>query len=102
MYTKITLDLVSYMFESVWFYFHNTAEVLLFSPASDVQIKNLALEILLHSLTSAMFLELQVEKMPLAALLQRVRSERDNRSTNADGRLSSLAASSSCRGRGRS
>ena len=67
--TKISLDLVSFMYESVWYHFHSTAEALLYAPSSSVEVKNASLDILMYSLTSAIFLDLQEERVTLANLL---------------------------------
>eukprot|EP01032_Pedospumella_encystans_P009092 gene9092-10735_t len=67
--TKISLDLVSFMYESVWFHFHTIAEALLNAATSDMFVKITALDILSHALTCAIFLDLKVERMTLAGLL---------------------------------
>lgn len=71
--TKLSLDLVSCMFETVWFHFHGIAEILLYSTTSDMNVKFLALELLCHSLTTAVFLNLEVERMALANSLKKFR-----------------------------
>ena len=67
--TKISMDLVSFMFESVWFHFHATAEALLNAESTDIFVKITALDILSHALTCSIFLDLKVERMTLAGLL---------------------------------
>lgn len=70
--TKMSLDLVSFMFESVWLHFHSVSESLLNnfnSNTTDLSIKSIALDILHHSLTSAIFLNLKVESLTLADTL---------------------------------
>jgi hypothetical protein len=70
--TKISLDLVSFMFESVWLHFHAVAEALLHAPVCDVFVKSSALDILSHALTCSIFLDLKVERMTLAGLVKTV------------------------------
>jgi hypothetical protein len=67
--TKISMDLVSFMFESVWFHFHATAEALLHNEATDIFVKIAALDILSYALTCSIFLDLKVERMTLVGLL---------------------------------
>lgn len=72
--TNISLDLVTFMYESVWFHFHAVAETLLNSPNSDMNVRFIALDILVYSMTSAIFLDLKVEKMTFATLLSKFRT----------------------------
>ncbi|KAJ1398837.1 hypothetical protein B484DRAFT_252382 [Ochromonadaceae sp. CCMP2298] len=65
---KMSLDLVSFMFESVWFHFSALAEALL-SAQADVYVQSKAVDILVHSLTSAIFLDLKEKRLLLADLL---------------------------------
>lgn len=67
--TKISMDLVSFMYESVWFHFHAVAEALLGAEHTDMFVKIAALDILSYSLTCSIFLDLKVERMTLAGLL---------------------------------
>jgi hypothetical protein len=67
--TMISLDLVTYMYETVWFHFHAIVESLLFSQNSDTYVIFAALDILCYSLTSAIFVGLKIERMAFATLL---------------------------------
>lgn len=69
--TNISLDLVSCMYDTVWFHFHAITESLLVATQSsnDMTITFAGLEILSHSLTSSIFLDLKVEKMTFATQL---------------------------------
>lgn len=76
--TNISLDLVCFMFETVWFHFHAITESLLWSEVSsesDMQVLFSALDILCYSLTSSIFLDLQVEKMTFSAELLKFREQ---------------------------
>lgn len=73
--TKISMDLVSFMYESVWFHFHAIAEALLSAASTDMFVKIAALDILSYSLTCSIFLDLKVERMTLAGLLNNYRIE---------------------------
>jgi hypothetical protein len=71
--TKISLDLVSYMYETVWFHFHAIVEAIFNMPSADNDIKFVALDVLCYSLTSALFLNLKMERMAFAILLSKFR-----------------------------
>lgn len=71
--TKISLDLVAYMFETVWFHFHTIVESVFQAQSTDISAKFAALDILCYTLTSAVFLDMKVEKMAFADLLQKFR-----------------------------
>lgn len=71
--TKISLDLVSYMFETVWYHFHAIVEAIFNASSTDMDIKFAALDVLCYSLTSAIFLNLKVERMAFATLLSKFR-----------------------------
>jgi hypothetical protein len=73
--TKISLDLVSYMFETVWFHFHAIVEGIFNAKNTDMEVKFAALDVLCYCLTSALFLNLKVERMALATLLKSFRKE---------------------------
>lgn len=71
---KISLNLVSFMYETVWFHFHAIIESILQTDDTEISIKFLALDILCYSLTSAIFLDLKQERLTFALLLQKFRS----------------------------
>jgi hypothetical protein len=75
--TKISLDLVSYMYETVWFHFHAIVEAIFNMPSADTDIKFVALDVLCYSLTSALFLNLKMERMAFAILLSKFRKTCD-------------------------
>lgn len=62
----LSLDLISYMFETVWFHFNAITEALLSEIKFDVSVTVTALDILCYSLTSAIFLNTNIEKMAFA------------------------------------
>eukprot|EP00981_Chlorochromonas_danica_P004234 scaffold857_cov152-Ochromonas_danica.AAC.17 len=70
---KISLDLVSFMFETVWFHFHAIVESIFKAENADMHAKFAALDILCYSLTSSIFLDLKTERMVFATLLRRFR-----------------------------
>jgi hypothetical protein len=74
--TNISLDLVSFMYDTVWFHFHAITDALLVATqtGNDMTITFAALEILSHSLTSSIFLDLKVEKMTFATHLLEFRA----------------------------
>jgi hypothetical protein len=67
--TNISLDLVSFMYETVWFHFRAITQALLQRPSSDMFITFHALDLLSYVLTSSIFLGLQQEKQQLARQL---------------------------------
>lgn len=69
--TNLSLDLVSCMYDTVWFHFHAITDALLVDTqtGNDMTITFAALEILSHSLSSAIFLDLKVEKTIFATQL---------------------------------
>jgi hypothetical protein len=70
--TKLSLELVSFMFETVWLYFRDLTEVLLGDNAKfDTNITLLAVDILCSSLTSAIFLGLNMERRVLSERLEK-------------------------------
>ncbi|RYG63503.1 hypothetical protein EON64_15825 [archaeon] len=71
---KISLDLVSFMFETVWFHFHAIVESIFQADTADMHAKFAALDILCYSLTSSIFLDLKMERMVFASLLKRFRA----------------------------
>lgn len=71
---KISLDMVSYMYETVWFHFHAIIESILQADDAEINVKFLALDILCYSLTSAIFLDLKQERLTFAHLLQKFRT----------------------------
>lgn len=73
--TKISLDLVSFMYETVWFHFHAIVEGIFGCKNTDLDIKFAALDVLCYSLTSAIFLNLKMERMAFAILLKTFRKE---------------------------
>ena len=75
---KMSQDLVSYMYETVWFHFYNIVESIFAHVEKhtvDVNVRFLALDILCYSLTSAIFLDLKVERMAFAGLLKKFREK---------------------------
>lgn len=60
---NISLDLVSFMFESVWLHFHAITESLLSRLHDDDSVTFSAMDILSHSLVSCIFLDLKFERM---------------------------------------
>lgn len=54
--TKISLDVVSFMYETVWYHFHAVIESIFNGNNIDMNAKFLALDILCYCLTSAIFL----------------------------------------------
>lgn len=70
---KMSLDLVSFMFETVWFHFHSIVESIFNATSTDVSAKFAALDILCYTLTSAVFLDMKNEKMAFAKLLLQFR-----------------------------
>ena len=68
----MSLDLVTYMYETVWFHFHAIAESLLTSEGADIDIRVQfsGLDILCYSLTSSIFLNMKPESMRFAHLLK--------------------------------
>lgn len=82
--TNISLDLVSFMYETVWFHFHAIIESLLkptkndFNPGNfsdDIYVTFSSLDILCYSLTSAIFLDLKVERMAFAEQLLKFKTD---------------------------
>jgi len=63
---NITLDLVSFMFESVWAHFYSITDTLLVSINEDTTITFAALDILCYCLISCVFLNLRFERMQFA------------------------------------
>eukprot|EP01038_Epipyxis_sp_PR26KG_P012843 gene12843-17217_t len=80
--TKISLDLVSYMYETVWYHFHAIVESLLNDPNSDMNVKIVSLDILRYSLTSAIFLNLKVERMTFSELLRNFQDSLDTQGSS--------------------
>ena len=66
---NISLDLVSFMYETVWFHFHAITEALLSSLNSDIYVTFAAVDILCYSLNSSIFLNLRTEKAAFAGQL---------------------------------
>jgi len=68
--TNISLDLVSFMYETVWSHFRVVASALLVQPNQglnqDMFVTFHALDLLCYSLTSAIFLDMKSQKMVLA------------------------------------
>lgn len=71
---KISLDLVSFMFETVWFHFHAIVESIFNAENADMHAKFTALDILCYCLTSSIFLDLKMERMVFASLLKKFRA----------------------------
>lgn len=75
--TNISMDLVSFMYETVWFHFRAITDSLLQykgdgkSPGGDMYVIFIALDILCYSLTASIFLGLKVEAMTFAEQLAR-------------------------------
>lgn len=63
---NITLDLVSFMFESVWAHFYSITDTLLVNINEDSSITFAALDILCYCLISCVFLNLRFERMQFA------------------------------------
>jgi hypothetical protein len=70
---SISLELVSFLFESVWHYFHAIVDAILTKLNNEEQVIFFALDILCNSLTSCIFLNLKVEKLAFATQLARFR-----------------------------
>eukprot|EP01036_Dinobryon_divergens_P028875 gene28875-37887_t len=68
--TKMSLDLVTYMYETVWFHFHAIVKSLLIDETTDMRVQFSALDILCYSLTSSIFLNMKIESSTLAKLLR--------------------------------
>jgi hypothetical protein len=69
---KLSLELVSFMFETVWLYFRDLTEVLLSGEQKfDTNITLLAVDILCSSLTSSIFLGLNIERRVFAERLEK-------------------------------
>ena len=68
---NISLDLVSFMYETVWFHFHAITEALLSSLNSDIYVTFAAVDILCYSLNSSIFLNLRTEKAAFAGQLHK-------------------------------
>ena len=66
---NISLDLVSFMYETVWFHFHAITEALLSTLNSDIYVTFAAVDILCYSLNSSIFLNLRTEKAAFAGQL---------------------------------
>jgi uncharacterized membrane protein YgcG len=70
---SISLELVSFMFESVWHYFHAIVDAILTKLNNEETVIFSALDVLCNSLTSCIFLDLKVEKLAFATQLARFR-----------------------------
>lgn len=92
---SISLELVSFMFESVWHNFHAIPDALLTKMANEENVIFAALDILCNSLTSCIFLDLKVEKLAFATQLARFRQlcEKVERTERANSRLEFTGAS---------
>eukprot|EP00595_Chromulina_sp_UTEXLB2642_P001168 CAMPEP_0196764042 /NCGR_PEP_ID=MMETSP1095-20130614/5284_1 /TAXON_ID=96789 ORGANISM="Chromulina nebulosa, Strain UTEXLB2642" /NCGR_SAMPLE_ID=MMETSP1095 /ASSEMBLY_ACC=CAM_ASM_000446 /LENGTH=1536 /DNA_ID=CAMNT_0042118611 /DNA_START=710 /DNA_END=5320 /DNA_ORIENTATION=- len=75
--TNISLNLVSFMYETVWFHFHAITESLLTANENyllshmDINVLFAGLDILCYSLTSSIFLDLKVEKITFSNQLMK-------------------------------
>jgi hypothetical protein len=70
---NISMELVSFMFESVWHHFHAIVDGILTKMSNEENIIFSALDVLCNSLTSCIFLNLKVEKLAFATQLARFR-----------------------------
>lgn len=69
--TNISMDLVSFMYETVWFHFRSITEALLSQKhKNDMHAVFIVLDILCYSLTASIFLGLKVEAQTFAEQLQ--------------------------------
>jgi len=64
--TNISLDLVSFMYETVWSHFRVVGGALLVKVNQDMFVTFHALDLLCYSLTAAIFLDMKSQKMVLA------------------------------------
>lgn len=72
--THISMDLVSFMFETVWHHFHAISESVLSDLSFDLHITLPALDILYYSLSSSMLLNAKTEQRAFAAQLKKFQS----------------------------
>eukprot|EP00602_Paraphysomonas_sp_CaronLab_P009335 CAMPEP_0185037178 /NCGR_PEP_ID=MMETSP1103-20130426/31197_1 /TAXON_ID=36769 /ORGANISM="Paraphysomonas bandaiensis, Strain Caron Lab Isolate" /LENGTH=1936 /DNA_ID=CAMNT_0027575031 /DNA_START=65 /DNA_END=5872 /DNA_ORIENTATION=- len=70
---SISMELVSFMFESVWHHFHAIVDGLLTKISNEENVIFSALDVLCNALTSCIFLDLKVEKLAFATQLARFR-----------------------------
>ena len=82
---SISLDLVSFMFESVWHNFHAIVDSLLTKMINEENVIFSALDVLCNSLTSCIFLDLKVEKLAYATQLARFRQVCEAAESDEDG-----------------
>ena len=64
--TNISLDLVTFMYETVWYHFRMVGSALLVEPNKDMFVTFHAMDILCYTLTTAIFLDMHSQKMTLA------------------------------------
>jgi brefeldin A-inhibited guanine nucleotide-exchange protein len=82
--TNISIELVAFMFETVWLHFHAITEALLTDVSFDLYITMPALDILCYAITSAILLNAKVERHAFAIQLKRLQynCRNTNRSTH--------------------
>ena len=80
---NISLDMVSFMFENVWHHFFSLTEALLGSVRTNISVTFLGLDILKYALTSCIFLDLKVERLAFATLLEKFYNMFEGQRTNA-------------------
>jgi hypothetical protein len=68
---SINIELVSMMFESVWYYFHSVTAAVLAHIKSEENVLFGALDVICNALTCCLFLDMTVEKLSLANQLVR-------------------------------
>lgn len=68
---SITIELVSMMFESVWYYFHSVTATVLTHIKNEENVLFGALDVICNALTCCVFLDMTVEKLSLANQLVR-------------------------------
>jgi hypothetical protein len=60
---SISMELIAYMFESVWDYFRSVADLLLEKLANEENVIFSALDVAVNSLTSCIFVDMKVQKL---------------------------------------
>ena len=72
---SISMELIAYMFESVWHYFRSVADQLLERLANEENVIFSALDVAVNSLTSCIFIDMKVQKL---AFVRQVTTFRDS------------------------
>ena len=70
---SISMELIAYMFESVWHYFRAVADILLEKLANEENVIFSALDVAVNSLTACIFIDLKVQKIAFVRQVMKFR-----------------------------